>query len=85
AVLDEFGMVKGALQFVERAPEVRQKLWKDMGITPRGVDREIVEMMHRTHIGVDKDYANLILHGLRNALSDGWGGSMIATELSDVP
>ena len=84
AVLDEFGMVKGRLQFVERAPEVRQKLWKDMGITPRGVDREIVEMMHRTHIGVDNDYANLILHGLRTSLSDGWGGSMIATELSDV-
>lgn len=84
AVLDEFGMVKGKLQFIERAPEVRQKLWKDMGITPRGVDREIVEMMHRTHIGVDNDYANLILHGLRTALSDGWGGSMIATELSDI-
>ncbi len=84
AVLDEFGMVKGRLQFVERAPEVRQKLWNDMGITPRGVDREIVEMMHRTHIGVDNDYANLILHGLRTSLSDGWGGSMIATELSDI-
>ena len=84
AVLDEFGMVKGRLQFVERAPEVRQKLWKDLGIIPRGVDREIVEMMHRTHIGVDNDYANLILHGLRTSLSDGWGGSMIATELSDV-
>ncbi|NOR60688.1 MAG: anaerobic carbon-monoxide dehydrogenase catalytic subunit [Methanosarcinales archaeon] len=84
AVLDEFGMVKGKLQFVERAPEVRQKLWKDLGIIPRGVDREIVEMMHRTHIGVDNDYANLILHGLRTSLSDGWGGSMIATELSDV-
>jgi carbon-monoxide dehydrogenase catalytic subunit len=84
AVLDEFGMVKGRLQFVERAPKVRQKLWKDMGITPRGIDREIVEMMHRTNIGVDNDYANLILHGLRTSLSDGWGGSMIATELSDV-
>ncbi len=40
--------------------------------------------MHRTHIGVDNDYVNLILHGLRTGLGDGWGGSMIATELSDV-
>jgi carbon-monoxide dehydrogenase catalytic subunit len=84
AVLDEFGMIKGRLQFVERAPQARQKLWKGLGITPRGIDREIVEMMHRTHIGVDNDYANLILQGLRTALSDGWGGSMVATELSDV-
>jgi carbon-monoxide dehydrogenase catalytic subunit len=84
AVLDEFGMIKGRLQFVERAPQARQKRWKDLEITPRGIDREIVEMMHRTHIGVDNDYANLILQGLRTALSDGWGGSMVATELSDV-
>jgi carbon-monoxide dehydrogenase catalytic subunit len=41
-------------------------------------------MLHRTHMGVDNDYANTSLHGLRTSLSDGWGGSMIATELSDV-
>ena len=51
---------------------------------PRGVDREIVEIMHRTHIGVDNDPINLILQGVRSALADGWGGSMIATDLSDV-
>jgi len=51
---------------------------------PRGIDREIVEMMHRTHMGVGNDYKNILLHGLRVALSDGWGGSMIATELSDI-
>ena len=54
------------------------------GLTPRGIDRENVEMLHRTHMGVDSDYANVLLHGLRTSLSDGWGGSMIATELSDV-
>ena len=41
-------------------------------------------MLHRTHMGVDNDYANVLLHSLRTSLSDGWGGSMIATELSDV-
>jgi carbon-monoxide dehydrogenase catalytic subunit len=40
--------------------------------------------MHRTHIGVDHDYVHICLHGLRTSISDGWGGSMIATELSDV-
>jgi carbon-monoxide dehydrogenase catalytic subunit len=33
---------------------------------------------------VDNDWQNLLLHSLRNALSDGWGGSMIATDVSDI-
>ncbi|MBA7627472.1 Carbon monoxide dehydrogenase 1 [subsurface metagenome] len=40
--------------------------------------------MHRTHIGVDQDYQNLLRQGVRTAIADGWGGSMIATELQDV-
>ena len=52
--------------------------------TPRGIDREIVEIMHRTHIGVDNDPVNLILQGLKASIADGWGGSTIATEISDV-
>jgi carbon-monoxide dehydrogenase catalytic subunit len=60
------------------------ELWQKLNIDPRGIDREIVECMHRTHIGVDNDHVNLVLHGLRTAIGDGWGGSMIATELSDV-
>ncbi|MDH7576924.1 MAG: anaerobic carbon-monoxide dehydrogenase catalytic subunit [Bacillota bacterium] len=82
--MEEFGMVKGALQFLRRAPEKRRTLWEKLGITPRGIDREIVEAMHRTNIGVDNDYVNITLHGVRTGLSDGWGGSMFATELSDV-
>jgi len=73
AMLDEFGIKKGGLQFVNRVPEKRRALWDKVGITPRGIDREIVESMHRTHIGVDNDYVNLILQGLRTSLSDGWG------------
>jgi anaerobic carbon-monoxide dehydrogenase catalytic subunit len=80
----QFGQQEGALQFTHRAPEKRQALWNSLNITPRGIDREVVENMHRTHIGVDNDPVNLILHGLRTSLADGWGGSMIATELSDV-
>lgn len=83
-LFEEFGCTKGHLAFVGRAPEKRRAIWDKVGITPRGIDQEIVESMHRTHIGVDNDYVSLILHGLRTAISDGWGGSMIATELSDV-
>ncbi|MHC4448291.1 MAG: anaerobic carbon-monoxide dehydrogenase catalytic subunit, partial [Planctomycetota bacterium] len=35
-------------------------------------------------MGVDTDYKNIIRHGIRTALADGWGGSMIGTELQDV-
>ena len=35
-------------------------------------------------MGVDMDYENLMLQGTRCALADGWGGSMIATELQDI-
>ena len=84
AVYAEFGKQEGPIQFTRRAPEKRVALWKKLGIDPRGIDREIVEIMHRTHIGVDNDPVHLILHGLRASISDGWGGSMVATELSDV-
>ncbi len=84
AVYAEFGNQEGPIRFTRRAPAKRVALWEKLGIDPRGIDREIVECMHRTHIGVDNDYVNLILHGLRTGLGDGWGGSMIATELSDV-
>jgi carbon-monoxide dehydrogenase catalytic subunit len=84
AVYGEFGRQEGFVQFTRRAPEKRVELWKKLGIDPRGIDREIVEIMHRTHIGVDNDPVNLILQGLKASIADGWGGSTIATELSDV-
>ena len=81
---EEFGTRKRGLTMAVRAPERRRALWEKLGIMPRGIDRETSEMMHRTHMGVDNDWQSILLHGLRNALSDGWGGSMIATEVSDI-
>ncbi len=83
-LFDDYGSRRESLSFLHRVPEVRKAKWAELGITPRGIDRENVEMLHRTHMGVDNDYVNLLLHGLRTGLSDGWGGSMIATELSDI-
>ena len=83
-VQSEFGKPEGTLISTSYAPAARQKVWEKLGITPRSIDREIVEIMHRTHIGVDADYKNLVRHGLRACLADGWGGSLIGTELSDI-
>lgn len=81
---EEYGTRRKELTLLKRAPAKRQELWRRIGVAPRGIDRETSEMMHRTHMGVDNDWVSLLLHGVRNALSDGWGGSMIATEVSDI-
>ncbi len=82
--LAEFGRQEGELLFLKRAPLKRQELWREIGTAPRGIDREVVEIMHRTHMGVDQDYRNILLQAARCALADGWGGSMISTELQDI-
>jgi carbon-monoxide dehydrogenase catalytic subunit len=82
--LENFGRQEGEIPFIQIAPESRQAVWRKLGVVPRGIDREIVEMMHRTAMGVDQDHRNLMLQGTRTALADGWGGSMIATELQDI-
>jgi anaerobic carbon-monoxide dehydrogenase catalytic subunit len=79
-----FGNQEGVIPFIKRAPLKRQAIWREQNVLPRGVDREIVEMMHRTHMGVDQHYENILNHGTRTALADGWGGSMLATDLQDI-
>lgn len=80
----DFGSRREEVSFLARVPQKRKDLWARLGMTPRGVDREIAEMMHRTHMGCDNDAPNTLIHAARTALADGWGGSMIGTELSDV-
>ena len=84
AMMEDYGMRQKKITLVSRAPAKRQAVWEKAGITPRGIDRETSEMMHRTHMGVDNNWVTLLVQALRNALSDGWGGSMIATEVSDI-
>ncbi len=83
-IMGEFGKQEGTLRFIKRAPLKRQELWKKLDVEPRGIDREIAEAMHRTHMGCDQDYRDLLNHGVRTSLADGWGGSMIATDLQDI-
>lgn len=84
AALAEFGKVRGEALNLKRAPARRQQIWKDQGISPRSIDREIVDLLHRTHIGNDQDAEHLLDQTMRCALGDGWGGSMLATDLSDI-
>lgn len=80
----EFGQQKGELQYLKRAPQKRYKLWKELDIAPRGIDREVVEVLHRTHMGDDQDPEHILDQAMRCALADGWGGSMLATDISDI-
>lgn len=83
--LREFNNQEGEIRYPTlRAPKTTVERWRRLGIIPVGVEHEIVETLHRTHEGVDADYKNLILHGLRTAMGDGWAGSMLATDFGDV-
>jgi carbon-monoxide dehydrogenase catalytic subunit len=82
--LAEFGRQDGELLSIKRAPAKRQEVWRNIGVVPRGIDREIVETMHRTHMGNDQDAEHILMHGVRCSLADGWGGSMLSTDISDI-
>jgi len=82
--LAEWGKSEGELLYLKRAPEALYEKWKKHGVRPRNVDREVVESMHRTAMGVDQDYKNIVKQCSRTSLADGWGGAMMATDLQDV-
>ena len=82
--LTQFGQQSGVVAPTVRAPKKRQELWREQGVMPRAIDREIVECLHRTHIGDDQDPAHILQHAVRTAIADGWGGSMIATDITDI-
>ena len=79
-----YTQIEGEIPFAKRVPIKTLENWRKHNIVPRGAMREIMEMMHRTHMGVDQQYENITQQFSRTALSDGWGGSMIATELEDI-
>jgi carbon-monoxide dehydrogenase catalytic subunit len=82
--LDEFSSQEEVLRTLSLAPLKQINIWQNNNILPLGIDRMVVESMHRTTMGVDHDYRNILLQGFRTALADGWGGSRIATIVSDI-
>ncbi|HID87816.1 MAG TPA: carbon monoxide dehydrogenase, partial [Anaerolineae bacterium] len=59
--LAQFGQQTGEILYLHRAPKKRQEVWRREGIAPRGIDREVVEIMHRTHIGTDQWYESILM------------------------
>ena len=82
--LEDFAIQEGTLQTLKLAPLKRQGVWKQHNVEPHGIDRSIVECLHRSHIGVDHDYRNILMHAFRTALADGWGGSRMASITGDI-
>jgi carbon-monoxide dehydrogenase catalytic subunit len=80
----QFGQQTGEVVYALRAPEKRVEIWRELGYMPRGIDREVVDVMHRTHMGDDQDPDHILDAAVRCALADGWGGSMLSSDISDV-
>jgi carbon-monoxide dehydrogenase catalytic subunit len=83
-MIDEFARQSGPLATLALAPLKRQGVWSNRGIEPSGIDRTVVECLHRSTMGVDHDYRSVLTHALRTALADGWGGSRIASVVGDI-
>ncbi len=79
-----YTQVEGEIPFAKRVPAKTLEAWRKHDMVPRGAMREIMELMHRTHMGVDQHYENIVNQCSRTALADGWGGSMVSTEISDI-
>ncbi len=83
--LGQFNQQEGEIRYPAlRAPNATLENWRRHGLIPVGVEHEVVETLHRTHEGVDADYRNLLMHGFRTSMGDGWAGSMLATDFGDV-
>lgn len=82
--LMEYGKPFGTQVFTKRAPEHTQEIWDREEIRPRAIDREVSCSLHMTHMGCSSLPEALIRQSLRSGLCDGWGGSMMGTEFSDV-
>lgn len=83
-LLNEFSSQEEPLKTLDLAPVKRKGVWNANDVMPLGIDRMVVEALHRTTMGVDHDYKNLLMHAFRTALADGWGGSRAASIVSDI-
>ena len=84
-LMEDFGRQKGEVTYVMRAPNKTQERWRKYGVTPRGCDREIArpctgpisELTHDPDSTLDPRTAGA-------SLADGWAGSMISTDITDI-
>ncbi|MHC4871914.1 MAG: anaerobic carbon-monoxide dehydrogenase catalytic subunit [Planctomycetota bacterium] len=82
--IGEFTSQEENLKTLSLAPEKRQAVWNNTATAPKGIDRMVVESMHRTNMGVDHEYQNVLKAAFRTSLADGWGGARVASLTSDI-
>lgn len=82
--LQEYGKSFGTLRFLDRATDERKEKWEETGVSPRAIDREIATVMHMTHMGNSADPVAIVKQAVRTGMADGWGGSMMGTEFTDI-
>lgn len=82
--LMEYGKPFGTQRFLKRAPKHTQELWEKNELAPHAIDREVSRSLHMTHMGCSSKPEALVKQSIRCGLADGWGGSMMGTEFSDV-
>lgn len=79
-----FSQQEGELISIHRAPQNLIEKWRKYKVIPRGIEREILELFYKTSTIVDLYYKDILLSAVRCSLSDGWGSSLIATDLQDI-
>lgn len=82
--LMEYGKPFGTQRFLKRAPKHTQELWNKHELAPHAIDREVSRSLHMSHMGCSSKPEALVKQSIRCGLADGWGGSMMGTEFSDV-
>ncbi len=82
--LMEYGKPFGYQRFLDRMPAGQKEKLIENEIAPRAIDREVSSSLHMTHMGCSSLPEALVKQSIRCGLADGWGGSMMGTEFSDV-
>lgn len=82
--LMEYGKPFGYQVFTNRMPASQRDRLEKNEMLPRAIDREVSTSLHMTHMGCSSKPEALIKQAIRCGLGDGWGGSMMGTEFSDV-
>ena len=80
----EYGKPFGYQRFLDRMPAGQKEKLIENEIAPRAIDREVSTSLHMAHMGCSSLPEALVKQSLRCGMADGWGGSMMGTEFSDV-
>lgn len=84
-MLDAFSKLEGGLNYLKGIPLNTIEVWEGCDMAPAaGIDREIVEAVYSTTMGVEQEPEGLLTSALRVAIAGSWSGAMIANDVSDL-